>query len=130
MDIFAVFVVIELKPGVVAATTRAADRGEAGKIGLPGGKVDAGETPREALIRESREEGWLISNVDEEPFFITMVNGKPVAWFRGKDATKLTEYKEKHRGIMPIEVSLEKISKSGYCNDVAISSYKKLFKGE
>ena len=78
---FAVFLVARTKGGY-AATTRAADRGETGRIGLPGGKVDDGEIAIDALRRESAEEGWLLSSdavlrlIHEQD-----VEGRPVAWY-------------------------------------------------
>lgn len=59
----------------VLLTLRASDlRAHSGQVALPGGKIDAGETPREAALREAREEiglaerfveplGWL------DPYF-------------------------------------------------------------
>jgi 8-oxo-dGTP pyrophosphatase MutT (NUDIX family) len=59
----------------VLLTLRAADlRAHSGQVALPGGKIDAGETPREAALREAHEEigleerfveplGWL------DPYF-------------------------------------------------------------
>ena len=45
---FAVFVLAPTDGGY-AVTTRATDRGEGGRIGLPGGKVDPGEDPVDAM---------------------------------------------------------------------------------
>jgi 8-oxo-dGTP pyrophosphatase MutT (NUDIX family) len=56
--IFAVFAVAPLSDGFYAATTRATDSDEAGKIGLPSGKVNPGESPIEDLLREVAEEGY------------------------------------------------------------------------
>ena len=59
----------------VLFTLRAADlRAHSGQVAFPGGKIDAGETPREAALREAQEEigleerfveplGWL------DPYF-------------------------------------------------------------
>lgn len=115
----AVFVVVEIEPCVVAATTRASDRGEAGKIGLPGGKVDPGETLVQAVIRESHEEGWDLFGVDRTPFYTQIVDDFRVYWFKAKSAVKLDRFKEMHR-IQPIAVSAEDIAKSGYGNDNAM----------
>lgn len=48
--------VITRRDGAVLACRRAAGKESAGKWEFPGGKVDAGEQPGEALIREIREE--------------------------------------------------------------------------
>lgn len=103
---YAVFVVVKYKDGY-AATTR--DKG-AEPIGLPGGKVDPGETPIQAAYRECKEEGWDVSKIGEVVASI-MREGKPIVWFLGYGATPLENYKEKHRGIKPIKVSKEEISK-------------------
>ena len=54
---FAVFAIIEVEPGKYAATTRAKDRGEEDKIGLPGGKVDPGEKERKQLYVKLLKKG-------------------------------------------------------------------------
>lgn len=101
----AVFVVVFDKSGRVAATTR-----EDGKIGLPGGKVDPGETARDAVIREAREEGWAVSGVSESPIHKDNVDGKMVWWFRANSAKILSNWKEKPRGIGPLWVEVSKLS--------------------
>lgn len=69
----AVLMPIVDRPGglSVLLTLRAADlRAHSGQVAFPGGKIDAGETPREAALREAQEEigleerfveplGWL-----------------------------------------------------------------------
>ena len=73
----AVLLPIVDRPGgpTVLLTLRASDmRAHSGQVAFPGGKIDAGESPREAALRETREEiglderfieplGWL------DPFF-------------------------------------------------------------
>lgn len=51
--LFAVVALLWSNDGRVLATSR---RGEPRDLGLPGGKIDAGETPEQALVRELREE--------------------------------------------------------------------------
>ena len=111
---FAAFVLAKYKSGY-AATTRAADKGETGKIGLPGGKLDLNETPVQAAEREAREEGWSIDIVNTDPIQIAQVEGKTVYWYEGVNAKPLNDYKEKNR-ITPIVASREEILNSGYGN--------------
>ncbi len=101
----------------LAATTRAADTGEAGKIGLPGGKVDAGETDKQAVIRESAEEGWNVpADANLTLCHVDIVDGKQVSWFLcDKPVSKLANYKEKHR-ITPISATVNQVANSGYGN--------------
>jgi hypothetical protein len=113
---FAVFVLVKLPNGKYAATTRAEDKGEQGKIGLPGGKVDPNEDPKIAAIREAEEEGWKINSIGSI-VASRMVDNRPVIWYSGHDAEILTDYKEKKRGIVPITVSKHEISNSGYGNE-------------
>lgn len=113
---FAVFVVAKLGTDMVAGTTRAADRNESGRIGLPGGKIDAGEDPVTAAIRESEEEGWKVEIVNKTPIHQDIVDGRVVWWYEGINPVKLTDYKEKNR-ITPIPCRIEDILKSGYGNE-------------
>jgi len=111
---FAAFVVAKYKSGY-AATTRAADRGEVGRIGLPGGKIDINETPVEAAVREATEEGWSVDITNTNPIQIATIEGKVIYWYEGVNAKPLNDYKEKNR-ISPIVVSREDILNSGYRN--------------
>ena len=67
MDIYAAFILARTLDGCWAATTRPADRGQAGRIGLPGGKVEPGEDPAAAALREAAEEGWRIMRHVPDP---------------------------------------------------------------
>ena len=113
-NVFAVFVVANISFGrkYFAATTR-----DDGRIGLPGGKVDAGETPVQAAIRESREEGWDIVVHNTTPIHQDIIDGKLVQWFAGELPRKLSDYKEKDRGIKAIAVSRDTIANSGFGNE-------------
>jgi len=117
---FAVFVVYQFPDGKIAATTRPSDRKSDddgnGKYGLPGGKVDPGEDPMEAAIRESMEEGWIVENLELKHSDI--VQGKLVWWYKANYAKPLKEYKEKYRGIIPCKVDMNKLQ--GFGNDIAI----------
>lgn len=54
-----------LRRGKVMAARRAPHVGAAGRWEFPGGKIEAGESPREALCRELREELRLDLRADE-----------------------------------------------------------------
>jgi hypothetical protein len=123
-EYFAVFVLCVIN-GRVPATTRDPKNNELVNVGLPGGKVDPGESPVEAAHRESWEEGWEFAKIDREPFYIQEIDGKPVAWFVGYNPKKLKNYKEDHR-IQNIWSTLDDIKSSGYGNDRAVFSYLSL----
>ncbi len=115
---FAVFAVAFRGDGTteVAGTTRAADRGEHGRIGLPGGKVDPGESPVEALVRECAEEGWALSGVSDTPVHVAEVDGRLVHWYSVWAAGRLSEFKEQGR-IQPLWVKTADMAVSGYGNE-------------
>ena len=115
VPVFAAFVVVRVGAGF-AATTRAPDRGEAGRIGLPGGKLDAGESALEAVMRESAEEGWRIAGVSPTPIHEATVDGRKVVWFRADSAERLAVYKESHR-IQTFVATRNDVRGSGYGND-------------
>ncbi len=65
---FAACVLVLGKDGKVLAVSRKDDKTA---FGMPGGKVDPGETPREAAIRELMEETGLSAvHVSEDPVFV------------------------------------------------------------
>jgi hypothetical protein len=116
---FAVFVVYQFPDGKIAATTRPKDRAsddKGVKVGLPGGKVDPGEDPMEAAIRESSEEGWRVSDLEFK--HSDMVQGNLVWWYSARSARPLREYKEKYRGIIPTKVEISELK--GFGNEIAI----------
>jgi 8-oxo-dGTP pyrophosphatase MutT (NUDIX family) len=106
--------------GGIAATTRAADRGEAGRIGLPGGKVESGETPLQAAIREAAEEGWEVVRPNPTPVQVMIspdfAPGYVIYWYVAARARRLDQYKEAGR-IAPIVVGADDVIRSGYGND-------------
>lgn len=116
--VFAAFVVANVDDHF-AATTRAADRGELGKIGFPGGKLDAGETAREAAMREASEEGWLVTGLSDEPYHEAIIDGNLVQWFHAVGATILATFKEQGR-ILPIVAHRIDLINSGWGNDAAL----------
>lgn len=123
-DLFAVFVVAVDEDGLVAMTTR--PKGKSESHGLPGGKVDPGESPVEAVLREAKEEGWEVKLETDRPFYVDYVKDRKVAWFRGSIVSELADYKEKHRGIETLRAPLEWVAQSGYKNDLAILKYQSL----
>lgn len=115
---FAVFVLAPVGNGY-AATTRPADRGESGKMGLPGGKIDPNENVIDAAYREANEEGWQIINIDPIPIQKRVIDGKLILYYKAESAKILTDYKEKGR-IVPFVASAQQIKSSGYGNDTLI----------
>ncbi|MDX9971902.1 MAG: NUDIX domain-containing protein [FCB group bacterium] len=109
------------RDNLIAATTRAADRNEAGRIGLPGGKVDPGESARDAAIREAAEEGWAVYGVEAEPYHVAEVEGRMVAWFLADMAIAREEFPEQGR-IEPIAATWYQVAASGYGNDAAMAA--------
>ena len=96
MSIHAAFIVCPVGGGF-AATTRVESSG----YGLPGGKLEPGESPASAALREAAEEGWRIFGLHPEPFHQAVVEGKWVVWFRAAAALPLASYKEQGR-IAPV----------------------------
>ena len=115
---FAVFVIAHFGlSSKLAVTTR--DGKDAGRIGLPGGKVDAGETPVQAAIREAAEEGFRVKlDADAQPVHMAMVEGKLVYWYYTPWSVRpLVEYKEKARGIKATYATVEEVANSGFGNE-------------
>ncbi|MBK4713974.1 MULTISPECIES: 8-oxo-dGTP diphosphatase MutT [Tenebrionibacter/Tenebrionicola group] len=53
--------IIRNTQGEIFLTRRAADAHMANKLEFPGGKIEAGETPEQALVRELQEETGIIA---------------------------------------------------------------------
>lgn len=111
---FAVFVVAHADSVGRYCATRRAD----GSIGLPGGKVDAGEAPEAAAVREALEEGWRVNLLSTTPIQKREVDGRDVWWYA---ATKVKMVRlrpeDRKRGIRPLAVEAGVIAKSGMGND-------------
>ena len=102
----------------LCATTRAVDRGEGGLLGLPGGKIDPGESPADAARREALEEGWALpTRAVLTEAHRAQVDGHTVVWLRSDTpAVKRVNFKEKGR-IMPIVLTINEVAYSGYGNE-------------
>lgn len=111
----AVFVLARVarRPGDYAGTTRAD-----GSIGLPGGKVDAGETPDAAVVREAREEGWEVLLTSRRPIHRQTVDGREVWWYGGT-AMRMVAVRphDRARGIRPVYLTADEVAQSGMGND-------------
>lgn len=112
---FAVVVVARTIDGQIAATTRP---NEPGRIGLPGGKLDPGETPLEAILRECEEEGWHIELPENaKPVHSAMVEGNMLWWYVSQSiATPMDDFKEKHR-METLAVHYDVMANVGYGNE-------------
>ena len=103
-------------PGFIATVTR-----WDGTLGLPGGKVELGELPFEAAIRETFEEGWtlpcdaVLSLICERT-----VEGKKIAWYSTSSLVKPAMFwKEQARGIGPVPSPIEALPSTGLGNNDA-----------
>jgi len=113
MEVFASFAVCR-EGSNVWATTR--DGKDAGRIGLPGGKVDAGEHPAFTARREAAEEGVAVHG-EGVLVHAALVEGRLVHWYEFASASPLAVFKEQARGIRAVLVPLVAIAESGYGND-------------
>lgn len=115
---YAAMIVAVTKDGDFIASTRPKDkRSHAGEIGLVGGKLEPGESARQAAIREAGEEGWEVGTVSKQPIHHSNHNGKVVAIFSAAHAKAKHNHKEKHREVYPVTVTQEELAKSHPAND-------------
>lgn len=125
-NIFAAFVVAPAitctRRRLVAATTRAVDHCAAGKISLPGSKVNASESARDAALRGCEEKGWAITGLADQPYHTAVVYGKPIAWFAASSAKVLHSYKGQGH-ILPMAVAARSIAQLSYDNDAAMAAW-------
>jgi hypothetical protein len=111
MEVSAAFAVVVLPNGRIAGTTR-----PGGGFGLPGGKVEQGESPVQAAVREAEEEGWDVGG-KAHVVHDQLVDGKLVIWISFDRAERRAEWKERGR-VEPVELTLAELEASGMGNDV------------
>ena len=149
VSIYAVFLLARTLDGCWAATTRPADRGQAGRIGLPGGKVEPGESPTAAALREAAEEGWRMmrhvpdprGRVDHPGSWVPvqpqelvlihqqLVEGRPVVWYAppaGCYAVRDLSGRHLEAGrVEPVRVRSRLLRASGWGNREALAAWRR-----
>ncbi len=122
MPIHAAFVICPSSGDLLAATTRLRTLDDKPQVGFPGGKLEPGETAREAVERESKEEGWDVYGLAVTPFYTAIVDEKRVVWFRADYALLRHDYKEMGR-IAPVSMTPQLMCLSGMGNKEAVNKY-------
>ena len=113
----AAMIVATTKDGDFIASTRPKDkRSHAGEIGLVGGKLESGETPRQAAIREAGEEGWNVKGVSKKPIHHSRHGGKVIAIYSADSAKPVHNHKERRREVYPVTVTQEELAGSHPAN--------------
>lgn len=116
-----VFLVIkDHQTKLFAATTRP----DSSAIGLPGGKIEHGESLLDAAMREAHEEGWLVELRDASFSIMQTIvdDGKVFHWIKPnvRRIDVLPDYKEKGR-IKPLWATVEEVAAFGKGNQFLLS---------
>lgn len=78
-----------------------------GRISLPGGKVEEGESLLTAVLRECEEEGWHVEEINPVPIHTRDdIDGFDTYWFKIDKATMLDDYKDKSRNLFPFKTDV------------------------
>jgi len=95
-----------------------------GGLGLPGGKVEPGESPRQTIMRETLEEGWALpTNASLSFVHSAQVDGQSVEWYATTQTpTMMANHKDAARGIWPVLVNPAALTSMG--NPEAIAAWK------
>lgn len=107
------------KDGWISSTRPIDKREHPGAYGVVGGKLDPGETPLQAAIREAREEGWSVHDVAATPVHANYHGPHKIEYFVAEGAKKLRDYKEKYREVYPMTVTSEELARSHPVNTFA-----------
>lgn len=100
-----------------------------GSYGLPGGKIDAGETPADAVAREVSEETGLVVEGLRQEALMTAEDGVLVAVFSGrvKGALRAAPGEVTPCWVAPGKVTSSRTSKFAAFNKLALKSAKEVF---
>lgn len=98
-------------------------------IGLPGGKLEQGESIIDCLLRESKEEGWDIElNSDRFSILNQAVHNQKMIYWLGLDIKTIKpmiKFQESGR-VRPVWSTVEEVSAYGHGNEFLLKPYSKL----